>query len=446
MPTDVQLFADGYHRRGGAGQLRVTDPGTGRRLGVVELASEADVRYALSVAHRAFPGWSATPPAERGAVLKRAADTLLALAGRAASALVAELGRTRAEARREITRAIEELRHTGEQAVQLPAGARSFPAPLGVVAVVTPWYSPVVPAARHLAAAVAAGCPVVLNAAVNAPSAAALVVQALAEAGVPDGVVNLVFGDAPAVSEQLLRSPVVHAVAVSGPATAARSLAEPAARRLIRCVVDLDGHTPVLAGEDADPAAVVAVTGSAAFACAGQSGAAPSRYLVPRDLHDAFADALSTFARSLQLGSARDPATTLGPVAGPARLDTLVRSTGELVARGARLATGGARADGKGFFFQPTVLAGVDPAAEVPFGPLVTVTPYDGFDEALSLVEAGGWVPAVALFTDSGARRERAVAMLPAGSIGINRLPAEPPTTARERILEFTRPRRVVIT
>ncbi|QRP49404.1 aldehyde dehydrogenase family protein [Amycolatopsis sp. FDAARGOS 1241] len=135
----------------------------------------------------------------------------------------------------------------------------------------------------------------------------------------------------------------MRAVAFSGPASAARSLAELAAPGPIRCVFDLDGHTPVLVGEDADPAAIVAITGVAAFACAGQSGAAPSRYLVPRDLHDDFADTVSTYARSLVLGSARHPATTHGPVAGPARLDALVRSIGALVARCARLVTGGAR-------------------------------------------------------------------------------------------------------
>ena len=174
IDIDTGLFISGEHRRGGAGKLPIVDPGTGRRIGTVELAGEADVKDALEAASRAFPAWSQTLPSQRGGILKRAAGLLLERADHTASVLMSEAGKTRAEARGEIARAIETLMWNGEQAGRIEgriiAGAAdgsvrySIPTPLGVVAAFTAWNFPAILCSRKLGGALAAGCTVVLKA------------------------------------------------------------------------------------------------------------------------------------------------------------------------------------------------------------------------------------------------------------------------------------------
>ena len=432
----TSLFISGEHRRGGAGKLPIVDPGTGKQIGTVELASEADVQDALEAASQAFPAWSQTLPSQRGAILKRAARLLLERADDAASVLTTEAGKTRVEARGEIGRAIETLMWNGEQAGRIEgriiAGAAdgsvrySIPTPLGVVAAFTAWNFPAVLGSRKLGSALAAGCTVVLKAAESAPATAAIIVQALADSGLPNGVVNLIFGDPPAVAKQLLSSPVVKAATFTGSTAVGRSLAALAAPRLIRCVFELGGHAPVIVCQDANIDTVIATTSPAKFGSAGQSCVAPTRYIVHRSLYEQFAEKLAAYAQSLTLGHGHDADTTLGAVANQGRVDTLKRLTDDAVARGARLVTGGAQAELDGFFFEPTVLADVPTDADImteePFGPIAALIAYDEFDEAIELANATDYGFAAYLFTDSLRRRNQAIDQLKAGNIGINQM------------------------
>ncbi|MDT5028191.1 MAG: succinate-semialdehyde dehydrogenase / glutarate-semialdehyde dehydrogenase, partial [Micromonosporaceae bacterium] len=432
----TSLFIGGKHRDGGAGQQAIVDPGAGERIGTVELADAGDVQDALAAASHAFPAWSRTVPSQRGAVLKRAAGLLLERADDAAEILMSEAGKTRTEARGEIGRAVETLMWNGEQAGRIEgriiAGAAdgsvrySIPTPLGVVAAFTAWNFPAVLASRKLGGALAAGCTVVLKAAESAPATAAIIVQTLAEADLPDGVVNLVFGNPPAVAEQLLSSPIVKATTFTGSTAVGRSLAALAAPRLIRCVFELGGHAPVIVCEDADVDTVIATTSPAKFGSAGQSCVAPTRYIVHRSRYEEFVDKLAAYARTLTLGHGNNAETTLGAVAHQGRVEALTRLTDDAVARGARLITGGVQADRDGFFFEPTVLADVPADAaimtEEPFGPIAALTAYDGFDEAIELANATDYGFAAYLFTDSLRRRNQAVEQLKAGNIGINQL------------------------
>ncbi len=430
------LIINGQRRDGGNGQLAVVDPSTGAQIGTVASAGREDVAAALQAAQAAFPGWSTTLPAKRGAILKRAAALLTERADDVAALLMTEAGKTRAEARGEVGRAIETLQWNGEEAGRISgriiSGAAdgsqrySIPTPLGVVAAFTAWNFPAVLGARKLGGALAAGCSVVLKAAESAPATAAALVDVLTEAGLPDGAVNLVFGDPPAIAEQLLSSPVVKATTFTGSTAVGRQLAALAAPRLIRCVFELGGHAPVIVCQDADVESVVAITGPAKFGSAGQSCVAPSRYIVHRSIHPQFVDALAACARSLRLGHGSDPATTLGSGAHQGRVDALVDLTEDAVTRGARLVTGGQQAPRDGFFFEPTVLADVPADAEImteePFGPIAAVVAYDDFDEAITIANATAYGFAAYLFTDSMTRREQAVRALDAGNIGINQL------------------------
>src|SRR5688500_17715345 len=258
---DAGLFVDGVWVNGRAGVLDNVDPGTGVPVGQVSLASQEQVEQALRAAEAAFPAWSATPPAARGMILRRAADLLAERVDEATATILLETGKTAADARGEIGRAVDTLRWNGEQAgrvcgtdhpgVMAGSRRRSVPTPLGVVVAITAWNFPAVLATRKLGAALAAGCTVVFKASEFAPATARLIVEILAEAGLPAGVVNLVFGDPKLVAAQLTHSPVVKALTFTGSTAVGRQLTALAAPRLIRCVMELGGHAPVIVMDDA---------------------------------------------------------------------------------------------------------------------------------------------------------------------------------------------------
>jgi succinate-semialdehyde dehydrogenase / glutarate-semialdehyde dehydrogenase len=433
---DAGLFVDGTWVEGKAGVLDNVDPGTGVPVGQVSLASSEQVDAALRAAGTAFPAWSTTLPAARGTILRRAADLLAERVDEATATILLETGKTEADARGEIGRAVETLRWNGEQAGRVcgtdhpgvAAGShrRSVPTPLGVVVAITAWNFPAVLATRKLGAALAAGCTVVFKASEFAPATARLIVEILAEAGLPTGVVNLVFGDPEPVAAQLTASPVVKALTFTGSTAVGRHLTALAAPRLIRCVMELGGHAPVIVMDDADVDAVVATTAPAKFGSAGQSCVAPSRYLVHESLYRSFVDKLVERAGEYVVGHGTDPAVTLGSVAHQGRVDALLRLTQDAVAKGATLRCGGNQMPRDGFYFAPTVLADVPVHAEVmfeePFGPIAAVTPFATVDEAIELANAAPYSFAAYLFTDSLQVRDRVVQRLNASNIGVNQL------------------------
>jgi succinate-semialdehyde dehydrogenase/glutarate-semialdehyde dehydrogenase len=428
------LFIGGQWVAGRAGVLDNVDPGNATTIGTVTLAAPEQVAAALDAAQSAFGGWSRMAASARGEILKGAAQRLRERAEEATAALLLETGKTQADARGEIQRAIDTLQWNGEQAGRIQGhsfpgmveGSRrhSMPTPLGVVAAITAWNFPAVLATRKLAAALAAGCTVVLKASEYAPASAGLIVEVLSEAGAPAGVVNLLFGDPAAVSEQLLASPVVKAVTFTGSTQVGKRLAELAAPNLVRPVLELGGHAPVIVWEDADVDHVIATTAPAKFGSAGQSCVAPTRYYVHERLYDAFVDALAAQARSYTLGHGHELGVTLGAVAHQGRVDALAGLTDDAVAKGARLVCGGRQPERDGFFFEPTVLADVPEHADVlreePFGPIAAVVAVSDLDEAVRLSNQNPYSFAAYLFTDSLAVRNGAIAGLRASNIGIN--------------------------
>jgi succinate-semialdehyde dehydrogenase/glutarate-semialdehyde dehydrogenase len=426
MSADVRLLVGGEWRDGSGGRLDVVDPATGRPAGAVALAGPGDLDDALAAAQRAFPAWAATPGHDRGTILKRAAALLGERAGEVAGALSVEGGKLAAEAAGEVGRAIETLQWNGEEAGRIegriiqgraPGAQRlSAPEPVGVVAAFTAWNFPAVLAARKLGAALAAGCTVILKAAEETPRTAAEVVRALADAGLPAGAVNLVFGDPPRVSEHLIGAPAVRAVTFTGSTAVGRIIAGLAARGPKRCVLELGGHAPVIVAQDADVDLAVRATLPAKFGSAGQSCVAPSRFYVHADRYDAFADAFAAAARALPIG----------PVITPRRLEAMERMTADAVARGARVLCGGERSGDEGYFFAPTVLADVPDdallAREEPFGPIAALAPFTDVDDAVARANGTAYAFAAYLFTDSARTRDRVLTGLRASNIGVNQM------------------------
>jgi succinate-semialdehyde dehydrogenase/glutarate-semialdehyde dehydrogenase len=426
MSADVRLLVGGEWRDGAGGRLDVVDPATGRPAGTVALAGPGDLDDAVTAAQRAFAAWAATPGHDRGTILKRAAALLHERAGEVAGALSVEGGKLAAEAAAEVGRAIETLQWNGEEAGRIEgriiqgraAGAQrlSAPEPVGVVAAFTAWNFPAVLAARKLGAALAAGCTVILKAAEETPRTAAEVVRALADAGLPAGAVNLVFGDPPRVSEHLIGAPEVRAVTFTGSTAVGRIVAGLAARGPKRCVLELGGHAPVIVAQDADVELAVRATLPAKFGSAGQSCVAPSRFYVHADRYEAFADAFAAAASELPIG----------PVITARRLEAMERLTADAIARGARVLCGGERSGDEGYFFAPTVLADVPDDAllahEEPFGPIAALAPFTDVDDAVGRANGTAYAFAAYLFTDSARTRDRVLTGLRASNIGVNQM------------------------
>jgi succinate-semialdehyde dehydrogenase/glutarate-semialdehyde dehydrogenase len=432
----VSLFIGGAWIAGSAGTRDVIDPATERPMGAVTLAADAEIDAAIAAADAAFGEWRAKPALERGAILIRAATLIRERSERIARLLTLEQGKTLAESRGEIARAVETFAWNGEEAPRIEGAVvagrapgstrRRVATPLGVVAAFDAWNFPAVLAARKLGAALAAGCTVVLKAAEEAPYTAAAIVACLDEAGLPKGVVNLVFGDPPAVAKRLLASPVVRKVTFTGSTRIGKELAALAAPDLKRCTFELGGHAPVILCADGHVDAAVAATIPFKFTSAGQSCIAPSRFYIHRSRYQEFIDKFTAVARNLKTGDGLEPDTKMGPVANGRRLQAMSRYTDDAKAQGASILCGGERLNRAGFFWPPTVLADVpDKAAvmnEEPFGPIAPMAAFDDLDEAIHRANRLPYGFAAYGFTADLRTAERLADRLEAGNIGINQM------------------------
>ncbi len=436
MRDAVKLFIAGEWRAGGAGERDVIDPGTGQASGRVSLANEADIDRAVAAAESVRKSWRDTPTIDRGAILIKAGALLRERAGDIARGLTLEQGKTLAESAGEINRAIETLTWNGEEAPRiggrsLPGRARNasrmlVPAPVGVVAAFTAWNFPAVLTTRKLGAALAAGCPVVLKAAEEAPYTAAAIVQALADVGAPAGVINLLFGDPPVVAGRLLRAPEVRKVTFTGSTRVGKELARLAAEDLKRCTFELGGHAPVIVCADGNVDAAVTATMAFKFASAGQSCIAPSRFYIHKSRMQEFAGKFTAAARALKVGNGTEAGMQMGSLANERRLAAMERYTGDAVALGGKLTTGGERIDRPGFFWPPTVLVSVPDGAAVmqeePFGPIAPMASFEELDEVIARANAVPYGFAAYLFTQSLTIAAKFVNEIEAGNIGINQM------------------------
>jgi succinate-semialdehyde dehydrogenase/glutarate-semialdehyde dehydrogenase len=431
--TIYKLYIDGQWRTGSDGEgIPLINPATEREIATVAKVSADDISAAIASAKSAVASWRSTSAAERGKLLVAASKILNDRVEQAAAALSAEQGKTLDEARGEYARAVETLAWNGENAERLSApipvdaGRAMAPEPIGVVAAFTPWNYPAVLNARKLAAPLAAGCPVILKGAEETPSAAVFIVDALVDAGIPKGVVNLLFGNPSEISETLLGSSVVKVMTFTGSTPVGKKLAALAAENLQRCVLELGGHSPAVVFADADIEKAIEVITEYKFECAGQSCNAPSRVLVERAVYDRVVEGLVAKAKEITIGVGTDPETQMGPMANSRRVEAMKKLTDDAVSRGATVLTGGARLDREGFFWPPTILTDVPADANVlheePFGPILTIAPFDTVDEAITEANATAYGLASYFFSGSKDTQRRMIAELSAGSVSVNRM------------------------
>ena len=381
----------------GGKTLDVRNPATGQVIGKVAHAAKADLDRALEAAQRGFETWRFTSAHERAAIMRRAAGLLRERAESIARLLTQEQGKPLAEAKVEVVAgagiiewfADEGLRVYGRivPSRNLAAQQLVIKEPVGPVAAFTPWNFPINQIVRKLGAALATGCSFLVKAPEETPASPAALLQTFIDAGIPAGVVGLVFGDPAEISSYLIASPIIRKVTFTGSTPVGKQLAALAGQHMKRVTMELGGHAPVIVADDADVALAVKAAGAAKFRNAGQVCISPTRFLVHKSKVEEFSAALVALSRNLKIGNGLADGTTLGPLANPRRLTAMQKVMDDARAKGATIATGGERIGDSGNFFAPTVITNVSLDADVfnnePFGPVAAVRAFDSLDEAI---------------------------------------------------------------
>jgi succinate-semialdehyde dehydrogenase/glutarate-semialdehyde dehydrogenase len=431
---ELALLVDGeWLGLDGRGGVDVVDPATGRSLGQVPRASTADLDRALEAARRAFRAWRATAPDERAGVLARAADLLRARRDSIARTMTLEEGKTFAESCSEVdfTAGIVdflagEAFRTSGRVVPTAAGRRRLVLrePVGPVAAFTPWNYPLTVPARKVAAALAGGSTVVLKAAEETPATALELARALVDAGLPDGVLNVVFGDPAHISSHLIRSPITRMVSFTGSTAVGKHLAGLAAEGAKRTTLELGGHAPVLVFDDVDIDAVASAAVGSKFHNSGQSCGSPARFYVHERIHDRFVERFADLAGRLRVGSGLDPDVDMEPLASRRRVSVMEGLVSDAVDHGADLVLGGSSSPGEGFGWQPTLLGRVPGTAvlmaEEPFGPIAVTSTFSTVDEAVTQANRLPYGLAAYVFTGSLETAARVPHEIEAGMVSVN--------------------------
>ena len=438
-PDTRLLIANEWVDATGGKTIPVVNPATGQAIGTVAHAAIADLDRALAAAQKGFEAWRFVPAAERAATMRRAASLLRERAGDIARLLTQEQGKPLAEAKMEALAGAEIIDWFAAEGMRVYG--RIVPArnpqaqqlvlkePVGPVAAFTPWNFPINQVVRKLAAALATGCSFLCKAPEETPASPAALFQCFVDAGVPAGVVGLVFGDPAEISGYLIPHPVIRKVTFTGSTPVGKQLAALAGAHMKRVTMELGGHAPVIVADDADVALAVKAAGGAKFRNAGQVCISPTRFLVHSSLKEAFATALVQHAEKLKLGDGLAEGTTLGPLANARRLGAMAKVVDDARKRGATVATGGERVGSSGNFFAPTVLVDVPLDADVfnnePFGPVAAIRTFETLDEAITEANRLPFGLAGYAFTRSIKNAHQLAQRLELGMLWINQ-PAAP--------------------
>ncbi len=397
---NTQLFIHGQWQDAADGRtLAVVNPATGQEIGRVAHAGRADLDRALESAQKGFETWRDMTPAERSKIMRRAAGFMRERAESIARLLTQEQGKPVAEAKVECMAAADIIEWFAEEGFRVYG--RIVPSrgslalrqmvlkdPVGPVAAFTPWNFPINQVVRKVGAALAAGCSMLVKAPEETPAAPAALIQAFADAGIPPGVLGLVYGNPAEISSYLIPHPVIRKITFTGSTPVGKQLAALAGQHMKRVTMELGGHAPVIVAEDADIALAVKAAGAAKFRNAGQVCISPTRFLVHESIRNDFARALAEHARSLKVGDGLADGTQMGPLANPRRLSAMAELTQDAVQRGATLLTGGERIGDTGNFWQPTILADVPTDARVfndePFGPMAAIRSFNTLEDAIA--------------------------------------------------------------
>ncbi len=433
---EPKLYIDGEWMTGSGSHIRqVVNPVNGEVIGNLREASVADLDRALTAAQKGFEIWRATAPIKRAAILHRAAQLLRERNDDITRLACLEEGQPFEEGKTYVLRGAEviewdaaEGRRVYGRIIPSEPGTTVMATrePVGVVAAFTPWNAPVFTPCRKIGSVLAAGCALVMKGAEETPASTAALVQAFVDAGVPPGVINLVYGDPETVSSQLIQSPIVRLVTFTGSVSVGKQLARLAGAEMKPCVMELGGHAPVIVCDDANVEDAAEKLAFVKYRNAGQACLCPSRFWLADGVHDRFVALFTDYARRLKVGPAFDPDTRMGPLANSRRLEAIQSLVDDAVDQGATVHAGGKRIGTKGCFFEPTVLGEVPYSARIhseePFGPVAVMNRFTDLEKVVKQANKLPYGLAAYVFTRSMKTADFLATNLQCGTVGINHM------------------------
>lgn len=431
--------------RPGASDTRFTvvNPSDAQPLGDYACATRADVEAAIEAAAQAFRSWRKTSPVQRSALLRKVAQLMRERGTQIAEQITRELGKPLAEARNEVVTAAEMFEWAAEEARRLYG--RTIPArsegitqtvmwePIGPVAAFAGWNAPAITPSRKVSGALAAGCTIVIKPSEETAGVALHIARAVQDAGIPDGVVNMVFGDPGEIADQLCAAPQIAMVTFTGATSVGKVLASKAALTLKRATLELGGHAPAIVCDDVDVDKVARMAVATKYRNAGQVCTSPTRFLVQAPIYQRFCEQFVQAAEAIQVGDPFDESTKMGPLKNQRRLAAIDRLVQDARQRGLEVATGGERIDAPGFFYRPTVILqpslDSDAANIEPFGPIALISPFEQLDDAIAEANRLPFGLAAYAFTNNVQRAHRLAGEIDSGVVCINEWQASLPET-----------------
>jgi succinate-semialdehyde dehydrogenase/glutarate-semialdehyde dehydrogenase len=444
MYSDLALYIDGQWLNGkGRKSEDVINPATGKSLGQLPHASKSDLDAALAAAEKGFAVWRATSAYDRSKIMRKAADLLRERFDLVAKVMTQEQGKVYGESRAEVLGSAEIIDWYAEEGRRtygriVPGRQKSVrqlivQEPVGVVAAFTPWNFPTLTPVRKIAGALAAGCSIIIKASEETPGGCVELVRCFADAGVPAGVLNLVFGVPAEVSEHLIPQKAVKKISFTGSVPVGKHLAALAAKGMKKATMELGGHSPVVVFEDADPEKTADTIAGFKYRNAGQVCISPTRFYVHEKNYSKFVARFAEYAKGIKLGDGMEKGITMGPLANPRRLDAMDSFVKDAKDRGGKVVAGGERQGNQGYFFQPTVITDVPDDSKImteePFGPLAPIVPFKTFDEVVERANSLQFGLAAYAFTNSDKNAAAIGDALQSGMVGVNSIAISTPET-----------------
>ena len=419
--------------RGTAKHDDVINPAEESVIGAVPQATKADLDDALAAAQAGFLVWRSTSPAKRAEIMLEAARLIRERIEDIAYAITLEQGKPLLQSRLEILRACDIIEWDASEGRRLygriipgDAGLRHtvLRQPIGVVAAFSPWNFPITSPARKVAGALSSGCSIILKASEETPAGAMLLAKAFTDAGLPPGVLNLVFGNPAEISGYLIPNPVVRLVTFTGSIPVGKQLAVMLGQHMKPSIMELGGHGPVIICDDVDPVATAKASALAKSRNSGQVCVSPTRFFVQDKIYNEFTSAFAEKAKAIKVGNGLDPASEMGPLANRRRIDTMESFIADASSKGAKLLAGGGRIGDRGYYFPITVFSDVPDDARAmrdePFGPLALINRVKSVDEAIEKANALPYGLAAYAYTHSAKNVHRLSEGVEVGNLSIN--------------------------
>ncbi|MBL8704080.1 MAG: NAD-dependent succinate-semialdehyde dehydrogenase [Rhodospirillales bacterium] len=440
----LEMLIDGQWCQGSEGKTEdVLNPATEQVLGKLPHASKKDLDRSLAAAQKGFETWKKTTAYERSKVMRKAVDLIRQRADAIATTLTLEEGKPLGEAKLEVgvtADIIEWYAEEGKRAYgrvippRLPNVRQTvLREPVGPVAAFTPWNFPGVTPGRKVGGALGAGCSLIMKASEETPGVAIAIGRAFQDAGLPPGVLNIVFGVPAEVSTHLIASPIIKKISFTGSIPVGKHLAKLAAEGMKKATMELGGHSPVIVFDDADPVKAAEVAAAGKYRNAGQVCISPTRFFVHEKVYDKFAERFISYAKGLKLGNGLEAGTTMGPLANVRRVGAMEALVADASQHGAKVEAGGKRSGNQGYFFEPTVMTGVSEKAKImyqePFGPVAPIVPFKSFDEVIGRANGLEFGLAAYAFTGSTKTAAAVADALDSGMVGVNHLGISMPET-----------------